>query len=87
MAGAWRYAGAQPSFALRAAVLVFLIVIGLPLLLLLLLAFLVGAVVFGVLALFGSIGAAFRGVRQGGGPSGGVGANDGRENVRVIDRR
>ncbi len=73
-----RWASSQPSWVARAALLTFLVVVGLPLAMLFLLAFFAAMVVFGGLAL-GHIAVA--GVR-------GLFGRDaeGRENVKVIRR-
>ena len=61
-----------------AAAVAFLIVVGLPIFLLLLLAVTAAALVLGVMAAAGAVMTAVRGARR---------VEDGRENVRVIDRR
>jgi len=74
-----RFAASQPSWVTRFAVMAFLIVIGIPILLLILLATIAGAVVFTVLALVAAGLARLRNL--------GSGRSEGRENVRVIQRR
>ena len=77
-AAAWQTAASQPSWVARAALVVFLIVIGLPLMLLFLLALLLAVIVFTALAGVNFIIAKVRGILP---------RSDGRENVRVIQRR
>ncbi len=74
----YRSAAQQPNLALRVALLVFLVVIGLPILILILVAILAATVVFMLLSL---VTVCVDGVRR-------LFSNtsDGRENVRVIDR-
>ena len=62
----------------RAAAVAFLVVVGLPILVLVLLAITAAVVVFGVLAGIDALMRAVRGPRR---------VEDGRENVRVIERR
>ena len=71
----------QPGWVTRAALLVFLLVIGLPIIVLILLAFMLAAVVFGVLALVNAVVSRVRG-----GSPGSLAPSEGRENVRVIVR-
>lgn len=78
LAGGYRWAASQPSWIARAALLAFLVVVGLPLLLLFALAFLAALVVFGGLALLNAAVAKVRGL---------FGPGEGRSNVRVIRRR
>ncbi len=75
--GTFRFAARQPSWIARATLIAFLLVIGAPILLVLLLALLVGVVVFGVLAGVNRVVTGVRGVMP---------RDDGRENVRVIQR-
>ena len=75
---AYRQFRGQLSWITRAALLVFLLVIGLPIVLLILLAFLLAVVVFGTLALVNAVVMRLRGMLPGG--------TGGRENVRVIVR-
>ncbi len=77
-ASAWQTASRQPSWITRATLLVFLVVVGLPLLMLFLLALCAATIVFGVLAGVNFILLKIRGVLP---------RNDGRKNVRVIERR
>jgi hypothetical protein len=74
----YRWAATRPGWVARAAALAFLIVVGLPILALVFLAILAAAVVFGVLAGADALLRALRGPKR---------VEDGRENVRVIDRR
>lgn len=74
---AWRTVAAQPSWVTRFALIAFLIVIGLPILLLLFLALIVATIVFGVLALANAVLIRLRGALP---------RDDGRANVRVIRR-
>ena len=78
LARGYRWAHGRPSWVARATALTFLVVVGLPILLLVALAGLAAALVFGVLAL---AEAGLRALR------GGAGGEGGRENVRVIRRR
>lgn len=75
----FRSVAAQPSWIARIALMTFLLVIGLPILLLFLLALLAGVLIFSVLAVANAIVLRVRGLlgRR----------SDGRENVRVIQRR
>ena len=77
-AAAWQTAASQPSWVARAALLVFLIVVGLPLLALFLVALFLATIVFAVLAGVNFVLLKIRGILP---------RNDGRENVRVIQRR
>ena len=77
VASVWRAAAAQPGWITRVALLIFLLVVGLPILLLLVLAVVFAAVVFGVLAL---VNAALVRLRAA------LPRRDGRSNVRVIRR-
>ncbi|MHC4427695.1 MAG: hypothetical protein ACYS0D_03715 [Planctomycetota bacterium] len=70
----YRWASSRPSWVARAAAVAFLIVVGLPILVLVLLAIVAAAVVFGVLAATDALLRAVRGPRR---------VEDGRENVRV----
>jgi hypothetical protein len=72
----YRYVRGQPSWVTRAALLVFLLVVGLPIVLLILLAFMLAVIVFGSLALVNAVVMRVRGVF----------ASSGRENVRIIVR-
>lgn len=76
-ASTYRYVSQQPSWVVRAALWAFIIVIGLPILLLLLLAMTLAVIVFGTLALINAVLVRIRG---------GLPRHDGRSNVRVIDR-
>ena len=92
MGSVWRLAASQPGWLLRIALLTFLLVLGLPLILLALVAILLASAVFAVLAVAHGTIERIRGRGPGGGPSGGVsggllGRRDGRENVRVIQRQ
>ncbi len=77
-AAMWRAAASQPGWITRVALLTFLLVVGLPSLLLLILAVVFAAVVFGVLALVNAALVRLRGALP---------QRDGRSNVRVIRRR
>ncbi|HRP63869.1 MAG TPA: hypothetical protein PK400_11285 [Phycisphaerales bacterium] len=74
---AWRTVASQPSWITRIALMAFLIIVGLPILLLLLFALLVATIVFVILALINAVLVRLRGAMP---------RNDGRENVRVIRR-
>lgn len=74
---AWRVAARQPGWITRLTALTFLIVIGVPILLLLLLALVASAIIFGVLVFFNGLMMRLRGVTP---------KRDGRRNVRVIQR-
>ncbi len=76
-AAMWRAAAAQPGWITRVALLTFLLVVGLPSLLLLILAVVFAAVVFGVLALVNTTLVRLRAALP---------RRDGRSNVRVIRR-
>jgi len=76
-AGVYRTVNRQPSWIVRAALTVFLLVICLPVILLITVAFLLALLVFGVLSLINAAANRFRSPRS---------AHDGRSNVRVIDR-
>ncbi len=85
MGSVWRLAASQPGWPLRIALLTFLLVLGLPIILLALVAILLAAAVFAVLAL--AHGTIERIRRRGRGQGRGLlGRRDGRENVRVIQR-
>jgi len=75
---AWQYAAHQPSWIARLALMVFLFVLMLPIVALLLLAFLAAAVVFLGLAIAHAVVRVVRSVLPGTG--------DGRDNVRVVRR-
>ncbi len=75
----WRLAASQPGWPLRIALLTFLLVLGLPIILLTVVAILLAAAVFAVLALAHRTIERIRG-------RGLLGRRDGRENVRVIQR-
>jgi hypothetical protein len=77
MSEAFRAARRQPNWATRAAVLTFLIIIGIPILLLVLMATLAAALVFSVLLSVNWVLTRFSTRRT---PA------DGRRNVRVINR-
>ncbi len=77
VASMWRAAAAQPGWITRIALLIFLLVVGLPILLLLVLAVVFAAVVFGVLALVNTALVRLRAALP---------RRDGRSNVRVIRR-
>ena len=74
---AWQTVNTQPSWIVKTTVLVFLLVIGVPILLLLLLALFAAVLVFAVLWGANRLLGGLRGVLPGRG---------GRENVRVIRR-
>lgn len=76
--GAWQYAARQPSWIARLALTVFLFIVMLPIIALLLLAFLAGVVVFLILAVGNTLVRLVRSVL----PTSG----HGRDNVRVIRR-
>ncbi len=82
-AGVWRAAASQPGWITRIALMTFLLVVGLPILLLVMAAILIAAVVFAGLALLNGVVARVRGMRGG---RGALGRRDGRANVRVIRR-
>lgn len=77
LAGVFRTVQSQPSWISRAALLVFVLVIGIPILLLALLAVFAAVVVFGMLSLFHGLTTRLRGLMP---------RNDGRANVRVMHR-
>lgn len=74
---AWEHVAQQPSWILRAALAVFFVILAIPIVLLLLIAFLGAMVIFSALAVVNACMNLFRGV----GPR-----RDGRDNVRVIRR-
>jgi uncharacterized membrane protein HdeD (DUF308 family) len=74
---AWHTVQSQPSWIVRATTMAFLIIVGIPILLVVLLALFVSTVVFLVLA---GCARLIGGVRRV------LPADDGRENVRVIRR-
>jgi uncharacterized membrane protein len=75
---AWQYATNQPSWIARFALTVFLFIIMLPIVALLMIAFLVAVVVFLVLAVANAAISLIRMLVSG--------RSDGRENVRVVRR-
>lgn len=77
MAEAFQAARGQPNWAVRIAVLTFLLIVGIPILLLLLVAGLAAAVVFAILSTLNWIFSGFRSTKP---------TDDGRRNVRIIDR-
>ena len=77
MAEAFQAARRQPNWATRAAVLTFLIIIGIPILLLVLLAMLAATLVFSVLVSINWVASRFSSRRS---------PEDGRRNVRVMNR-
>ena len=74
-ADAYRAVAAQPNWVVRAALLAFLIIVGIPFFLLLLFATFVGITIFAIGLLIHRVLTALRGVAP---------RHDGRENVRVI---
>ena len=76
-AEAFRRINRQPSWVTRTAALVFLLIIGLPILLLLALATIAATVVFGILGLVNALPSMFRTRRK---------SDAGRKNVRIINR-
>ncbi|MHC4107016.1 MAG: hypothetical protein ACYSTY_02910 [Planctomycetota bacterium] len=86
MGSVWRLAASQPGWPLRIALLTFLLVLALPIILLALVAILLASAVFAVLALAQRTTERLRGRGRGQG-RGLLGRRDGRENVRVIQRR
>ena len=78
MAQAFQVARGQPNWALRLAVLTFLLVVGVPILLLLMIAGLAGFLVFMVLSGVNWILNLFQGGKK---------PDDGRRNVKVINRK
>ncbi len=85
MGSVWRLATSRPGWPLRIALLTFLLVLGLPIILLALVAILLASAVFAVLALAHGTIERLRGRGRGQG-RGLLGRRDGRENVRVIQR-
>lgn len=73
----WQTAVSQPGWISRIALLTFLIVVGLPLMLLVLIALLFAVIVFTILAMFHGVWLRLRGA---------ISHQDGRENVRIIRR-
>jgi hypothetical protein len=75
---AWQTVNTQPGWIVKTTVVVFLLVIGVPILLLLMFALIAAALIFAVLWGVNALLGALRGIlpRRG----------DGRENVRVIRR-
>ena len=74
---AWQAINTQPSWIVKATTLAFLLVVGIPVLLLVLVALIVAAALFTVLWGVNRLITAFRGALP---------RDDGRENVRVIRR-
>lgn len=74
-AGVYEYVARQPSWITRIALTAFLFVIALPILLLLMLAFLAAVMIFTILAIGNAALSALRGTLP---------RPDGRQNVRVI---
>ena len=74
---AWHRVAAQPSSITRIALLTFLFVIGIPILLLLMVAIVLSVIVFTLLSLSYGIWMRLRGT---------VPRKDGRENVRIMHR-
>lgn len=77
MAEVFQSARGQSNWAVRLAILTFLLIVGIPILLLLLVAGLAAALVFAILSMVNWVLVRVRGIKP---------ANDGRRNVRVIDR-
>ncbi|MCH2148992.1 MAG: hypothetical protein MK095_06110 [Phycisphaerales bacterium] len=77
VADAFRRINRQPNWVLRAAVLVFLLLVGLPILALLLMAAVVATVVFAILTGWNTLLNLLRGSKK---------QERRRKNVRVIDR-
>jgi hypothetical protein len=75
--GAWQYAARQPSWVASAALSVFFFILMLPLLALVLLALLLGTLVFVILTAANGVISVVRSLRP---------RRDGRENVRVMRR-
>jgi membrane protein required for beta-lactamase induction len=75
---AWRNINAQPSWIVRASLIAFILVVVIPIVLLVMFAFLVASLLFGLLWLVHRAMSGFRGLFPG---------RDGRANVRVIVRR
>ncbi|MEE8155443.1 MAG: hypothetical protein V3T53_10875 [Phycisphaerales bacterium] len=73
----YRWLAAQPSWVVRLALVIFVLVIGLPLLLLAVVAVIAAIIVFTGLAIINAAGAKLRGLLP---------KRDGRSNVRVIRR-
>ena len=87
MGSVWRLAASRPGWPLRIALLTFLLVLGLPIILLGLVAILLATAVFAVLALAHRTIERIRGLGRGRIRGRGLlGRRDGRENVRVIQR-
>ncbi len=78
VASGYRWATTRPSWVARAAALAFLVVVGLPILVLVIVALLAAAMVYGVLALADAALRGFRGQPR---------VESGRQNVRVIERK
>ncbi len=78
VARGYRWALAQPSWIARVALLAFLLVVGVPIMLLVGLAVLAAVIVFAGLALLHTVINRMRGLPA---------AGDGRDNVRVIRRQ
>ena len=76
-AEAFRRINQQPSWVTKTAAIAFLLVIGLPILLLLVVAMITATVVFGILGLLNALSGLFRGGRT---------PEAKRKNVRVINR-
>lgn len=74
---AWEHVTQQPSWIIRVALAVFFVILAIPIVLLLLIAFLAALVIFSMLAIVNACLNAVRGL----GPR-----RDGRDNVRVIRR-
>ncbi len=77
MSAAFQAARRQPNGATKAAVLTFLIIVGIPIMILLLIAVVAATVVFTVLVAINWVLARGRGLRP---------ADTGRRNVRVVRR-
>ena len=78
VAAMWRAASAQPGWLGRAVLMTFILVIAIPIFLLVMLALIVASVVFAVLFCVNYVFMKARGILP---------KRDGRENVRVIQRR
>ena len=74
----YRWLTSQPSWVIRLALVIFVLVVGLPLLLLAVVAVIAATIVFTGLALINAAGARLRGLLP---------KRDGRSNVRVIKRQ
>jgi len=74
---AWQALNTQPSWVVKATIAAFVLVVGVPIVLLLVFAFFVSAVLFGVLWCVNQVIGGFRGALP---------QREGRENVRVIRR-